>query len=282
MFAPYDYRRESATQPDRSKLFYVFMNSTALYVLAYIILYSLNQLVTSEVALVVDIKSIIYYHKIDFRVPADFWNAQRVIYTFFSGPLISLLLAIVSFRIYKFLKKRPGFLKLFFFWLYLHGCNLFFGAYVAGVVTTSNFHWATHYMRASRKVEFGIAFFCVLVMFTIGYFATRGFIQMSPSQSLIERFSRRAFVFAVCILPWIVGSGILTLFKLPNITINEMLVYLMMFTIAVPVALVQRNFLEVNLVKQIKALGFSWVFLIATVGALVLFRSIFQFGLRIG
>lgn len=282
MFAPYDYRRESASQTDRSKLFFMFVNSTAMYVLAYILLYVTYQLVTSRIAQSLDIRSVIYYHKIDFRVPADFWNPVRVIYTFAAGPVTCLLLAIIFFRLYKMTKKKPGWARLFFFWLYLHGCNLFFGAYVAGVITGNGFRWVTNYMAVSRKIEFVIAFFCVLFLFAIGYFSTRGFIQMSPSQSLIERFSRRTFVFAVCIAPWMVGSIILVLFKLPNITPNETIVYLMMFTVAVPVFLIQRNFLEVNLVRRTKALGFSWAFILATVGALLLFRLVFQYGLKMG
>lgn len=56
----------------------------------------------------------------------------------------------------------------------------------------------------------------------------------------------------------------------------------MMFTVAVPVFLIQRNFLEVNLVRRTKALGFSWAFILATVGALLLFRLVFQYGLKMG
>ncbi len=283
MFAPYDYRREAASQTDRSKLFFTFINSTALYILAYVVLYTLFEIITSNTAWIgFNIKSIIFYHKIDFRVSADVWNPQNVITTFTAGPVFCLIMSWVFFRLYKLTKKQPGYLKLLFFWLYLHGVNFFFGFYVAGVITSTNFHWVTNYLRVTRKIEYVIAFVCVLVQFAIGYFSTKGFLQMSPSKNLIERYNRRLFIFCVCIGPWMVGSIVLTVFKLPNILIHEMLVYLMMFTFAVPVVLIQRSFLEVMLVRQIKALAFSWPFILGCIGALILFRSIFQFGLKVG
>jgi len=281
MFAPYDYRRESVTQSDRSKLFYMFINSTALYILAYLTLYTIHQLVTSLVALSLDIKSVIFYHKIDFRISADQWSQERVIYTFLAGPVTCLILAIVFYRLYRVFKKKTSSAKLYFYWLYLHGCNLFFGSYVAGVITNSGFHWVTNYIPVPRKGEFVISFFAVMVLFAIGYFSTKGFIQMSPAKNLIERFNRKAFVLAVCAGPWVVGSAILILFKIPNILPSEMLVYLMVFTISVPVILIQRNFMEVNLVRRSKPLTVSWLFIALTIVGLVLFRSVFQYGLKI-
>jgi hypothetical protein len=281
MFAPYDYRRESVTQSDRAKLFATFINSAALFVLAYLTLYTVNQVITALVALSLDIKSVIYYHKIDFRISADQWSQERVIYTFLSGPITCLVLGIVFYRLYRVFKKRPGYLKLYFFWLYLHGCNLFFGAYVAGVITNSGFHWVTNYIPVPRKGEYVIAFFAVMVQFAIGYFSTKGFIQMAPAKNLTERFNRRNFILAVCVGPWLVGSAILVLFKIPNILPAETIVYLMMFTIAVPVVLIQRNFMEVNLVRRSKPLIISVLYLLVTLGGLLLFRSVFQFGLKV-
>jgi hypothetical protein len=152
---------------------------------------------------------------------------------------------------------------------------------VAGVITNSGFHWVTNYIPVPRKGEFVISFFAVMVLFAIGYFSTKGFIQMSPAKNLIERFNRKAFVLAVCAGPWVVGSAILILFKIPNILPSEMLVYLMVFTISVPVILIQRNFMEVNLVRRSKPLTVSWLFIALTIVGLVLFRSVFQYGLKI-
>jgi hypothetical protein len=240
----------------------------------------LFQIVTSLVALSLDINSIIYYNKIDFRIAANEWTQERVIYTFLSGPILSLALAIITFRAYKFFKKRPGSIRLFFFWCYLHCCNLFFGAYVAGVITSSGFHWVTNYMSLNRKGEYVVSFFFVMVMFIIGYFSTKGFIQMSPAKNLIERYNRRNFILAVCVAPWILGSAAIITFKIPNILPSEMLYLLMMFTVAVPVLLVQRNFMEVNLARRTKALTIDIVFLIITVVAVLFYRSLFEFGLE--
>jgi hypothetical protein len=249
-------------------------------VLAYVTLITLFQITTSLVALSLDINSIIYYNKVDFRISADEWNKERVFYTFSAGPLLSLAWAIISYRVYKFVKKRGGNIRLFFFWLYLHGCNLFFGCYVTGVITSTGFHWVTNYIPVNRKGEYVISFFFVMVMFVIGFLSTKGFIQMSPAKSLIERFSRRGFILAVCVAPWIVGSALIIIFKIPNILPSEMLFLLMMFTIAVPVLLVQRNFMEVNLVRRSKALGVDFVFLTIAILAVLVYRSLFEFGLE--
>jgi len=203
-----------------------------------------------------------------------------VYYTFGAAPIICLGLAVIFYRIYRLLKKKLSNAKLLFFWMYLHACNMFFGAYVSGVITSSGFHWVTNYIPVNKKVEYVISFFCVLTMFIIGYFSTKGFIQMSPAKTLIERFSRRNFILAVCVAPWIVGSALIIVFKIPNILPSEMLFLLMMFTVVVPVLLVQRNFMEVNLVRRTKNYGPDLIFITAGIIAVLLYRSLFEFGLE--
>lgn len=282
MYAPFDYKSDLTNQKDSSKLFYLAINSTACYLLAYLLMYTLNQLSTSLIAASLFIKSVVYYHRIDFRVAADFWTPPRVIYTFLSGPLACLVMGIVLQRIYRYAKKSPGNAKLFLLWAYLHAFNLFFGAYVAGVISHTGFRYVSNYMQVPEKAEFAIAFFCLIAMFVFGYFATRQFLQISVSQSLIQKFSRRLFILCTVIIPWMLGSAILILAKAPKITLNEMIVFLMMFTIVVPVSIIQRNFQEVNLVKQNKAVGIDWTVIGVTLTFLILFRSVFEYGLSIG
>lgn len=283
MFAPYDYKSELSQQRDSAKLFYITINSTACYVLAYITLLSINHFVTAIVAATVFyIKTVIYYNKLDFRVGLDYWNVPRVVGTFIVGPLSCFFMGIVLARFYRYTKKLGGWWKALFLWGYLHAFNLFFGAYVAGVITRTGFRYVSNYMAVPEKAEFAIAFVCVVAMFIFGYFATKQFLQTSSSQSLIHRHARGRFILCMVIIPWMLGSILLALAKAPKITMNELIVYLMIFTIVVPVSIIQRNIQEVNLVKQTKSVGFAWAFIAASGAALVLYRTLFDNGFTVG
>jgi len=283
MFAPFDYRREISQQRDTAKLVYIAVNSIAAYILAYLLTTLIYQFATGMVAAsLFYIKTVIYYYKIDFRVGADYWNKPRVIGTFLSGPLISLAAGIIFWRVYRMTKKQPGWGKTFMLWTYLHAFNLFFGSYVAGVITRSGFRFVTNWMAVPEKAEFVISFFCVAFMFTVGYFATRNFLQTSVSQSLIQRFTRPYFILCTVILPWLAGSGLLLVAKYPGITMNEMITYLMMFTIVVPVVIVQRTFQEVNLVKHSSQVSIAWPIVATAIGTLALYRYLFEDGVVVG
>ena len=282
MFAPNDWRTELTQQKDSSKLFYSSLASTACYIIAYVFAYLINQLVTARVAAGLYIKTVMYMHRLDFRIAADFWNRPRVIITFLAGPVACLVLGIIVFRVYKHYKKQTGWEKLLFLWLYLHLVNMFFGAYVAGVITRTNFRYVSNYMSVPENAEFAIAFVCVVAMFIFGYFATKLFLQTSLSQTLIQKFKRPTFILCTVIFPWMIGSSILYLSKYPNMTNNEIIVFMMLFTIVVPVSIVQRNFQEVNLVKTVNAVRFSWMYVVIAIAVLILFRLLFREGLTIG
>lgn len=283
MFAPYDYKSELSQQRDSAKLFYITINSTACYLLAYVVMLSVNQFGTAIVASVIFyIKTVVYYNKLDFRVGLNYWNTKNVVGTFLSGPLICFAVGIIMARFYRYTKKLPGWSKVFFLWAYLHAFNLFFGAYVSGVITHTGFRYVSNYMAVPEKAEFAIAFVCVVAMFIFGYFSTKQFLQASVSQSLIHRHARGRYILCMVIIPWMLGSILLAITKAPRITMNELIVYLMIFTVVVPVSIIQRNIGEVNLVKQTKAVGFDWVFIAIAGGSLVVYRIMLENGFTVG
>jgi hypothetical protein len=220
----------------------------------------------------------IHYWKTTFDIPLWWWNQPNVICTFSAGPVFSAFLGIVCLRFFFMFRKGKNWKRLFFLWGYHHGFNLFFGAYVAGVISRSGFRHASNWAAIPVEIEYFIAIGAMVCMFLVGFLSVKFFLQMAISQSLLQQHRRNRFVAAMVFAPWFFGGLTLIALKTPMITYNEALIFLMMFTSVVPVFIAQRFFYEVSIVKFEKKLGINWI----SVAALALFLISFRYVLEDG
>jgi hypothetical protein len=172
-------------------------------------------------------------------------------------------------------------MRLFFLWGYHHGFNLFFGAYVAGVISKAGFRHASNWAAIPVEIEYFIAIGCIICMFLVGFLSVKFFLQMAISQSILVNHRRNRFISAVVFLPWFLGGLTIICMKLPNVTYNEVLILLMMFTSVVPVYIAQRFFYEVQIFKFEKKVKISWPYLIALLLFMVAFRYVLDDGILV-
>lgn len=233
---------------------------------------------TAVVAATYLIPTEVHYFRCVFLTPLWWWNQSNVILTFSSGPIVCAFLGMVCLRMFFKYRKGKNWLRLFFLWGYHHGFNLFFGAFVAGVISRSGFRHATNWAAIPTEIEYFMAMGAIICMFLVGFLSVKFFLQMAISQSILVNHKRNRFITAVVALPWLLGSATIILLKLPKVTQNEVLVFAMMFTSVVPVYIAQRFFYEVSIIRFEKRVTINWIL----VAALGLFMFSFRYVLEDG
>jgi hypothetical protein len=251
-----------------------FIGCYLLYNIAYMT-------VTACVAATFQIPTVIHYWKTLFNIPLWWWNQPNVIFTFSSGPISCVIMGTICLRLFFIFRKTKNWIRLFFLWGYHHGFNLFFGAYVAGVISRSGFRHASNWAAIPQEIEYFIAIGALICMFLVGFLSVKFFLQMAISQSLLVNYKRNRFITAVVFIPWFFGALSIILLKSPNITYNEALIFLMMFTSVVPVYIAQRFFYEVSILRFDKKVNIPWNWVIAVIVGMFLFRFVLTDGILI-
>lgn len=276
------------TSEIRKKFGLSFLYSTAYFVLAFLLTYVVYQLVTIIIASSFNIPVIWYFYKLKFAI-SDYdplYTRTNLVLIFAAGPIISLMLAFVFLKLYFSTHKILKRFKLFYLWGFICGCNMFFGAYIAGFFTRTEFIFVSEWLFLSNVFDIeeiiftAIAFVAMLV---IGWQATPLFLISSSSTTLIRSEFRLFFVISQVILPWLAGVVILFLITLPTFYIPLILKTITPGLALIPVML---NF-DATKYKNIHKQGvmqknyFKWSLIILVVALLFFYRVVLNFGLRL-
>ena len=256
----------------KGSLLKTLINSTIMFVLAFLATYFLSQFVSVFIASVFDIPSVVFVNRIYWPLYtySSLYTRMALVAIFGSGPLFSLILGVGLIRLFFWAVKRTIYLKTFLLWAALLAFNNFFGAYIVGVVTRTGFVYSSEWLFLSdvldvEEIVFLIVSFVVLII--MGYFSTKYFLQTANYHVLIEKKIRRMFLFAKVGLPWIIGSGILYAVNFGKAPIELLLFYLTPILFVIPV-FTNFNSLKFQFVKpaiRVSHFGFAWGYLIALV-----------------
>lgn len=277
------------TTPDlRRKFGFAYLHSTAYFILAFMLIYIIYQAVTIFVASSYNIPIIWYYYQLKFPLYtfSPLYTRQALVVIFAMGPILSLMLAFVFLKMYFTeipLAKR---FKLFYLWGFICGTNMFFGAYIAGVFTRTEFIYTSAWLFMSRSFDTEEIIFTaisVVMLIIIGRIVTPLFLLSSGSVTLIKPEYRLLFILSQVIFPWLTGMLVLFLITLPNYYFPLILKTITPGLIMVP-TLFLYNSLEFENIHQsgvIQRNYFKWGIVIAVVVLLFFYRVILSFGLSV-
>lgn len=200
-----------------SRVVMVIMNSTIMYLMAFLIIYFVYQMIVIFTANSFGISGVLYYYQVFWPIgdSSPLWFPHyKIILITGSGPFISLILGLIFFRVFVPRLKNPQ-TKLFFLWLALHALNMFFGAFVAGVITSDGFGYVPLWLglHVGLRIFFSMIFLFGLASF--GYHFTRYFLETAPSPSLLKSERRRQFLLYHVLIPSILGALVIILVRIP-------------------------------------------------------------------
>ena len=221
---PYDPYLESETvkqeerKPMRIQRYAAYMiQSTLVFIISYIVAYIIYQMAVIFMAAHFGIDSVLYYYEVMFPIgdASNLWTSFNIIMITLAGPFVSLILGLICYRWVMRKVKNPA-TKLFFLWLAFHSLNMFFGAFVAGVITEQGFGYVANwlYMGIPLKIFFSLVALGVLTY--LGWKATPQILSTSGSVQRINRYNRSFFILSQMIIPWFLGSILMLWIKIPN------------------------------------------------------------------
>jgi hypothetical protein len=265
----------------RRDLFKTFINSTILFILAFIAVYFSSRLVMIYVARMYDIPAVLYSYRIFWPLYtySSLYSRQALILIFSSGPVFSILLGLLFYRIFIMLRFYNVNFKLFALWVLFHSLNLFFGAYIAGVITRTGFVYATEWLFYSQVFDIEEILFViisVILLLVSGFYFTRKFLIATNRPALIDPKIRLFYILAVVLFPWIMGSVALLMMNYPNNPPELLLLYSTTILMIIP-ALTNFNSpgnkaIKVMLHKQGVHLG--WIYILLALAAISFIRMV--------
>ncbi len=263
-----DFIRVKENVELKNRLVYTYLNSTISFLLSFIIIFFINQIVTVYVCSLYNIPTLLHsfggfinynsryrqimdYFDIIYLVgPYSYlWTRFNIIVIFGAAPFLSLLMAVLFYKLFLISKTKLKFLKLFFLWSLINSFNMFFGAYIAGAITRSGFIKFSEWIFYSNKYDISeiIMMVCsMIVLITIGYFTRTFFLKAADHKDLTIPKNRIYYLFAQVLLPYLSGILFLVLISVPYIVHFNIFIYLPIFLVVATAVVSPRGFQKEN------------------------------------
>jgi MYXO-CTERM domain-containing protein len=261
----------SSASVAHGKFLKVFLNATACYLLAYQLVNFLYQASMVYVARSANVPGFWNLGGVRFELGDSGWRRDMVLDVYSTGPALMLLLGGLCFLLFWRRRQQPGLGKLLLLWVALHATNTVLGGLLADTVTQSGSWYVPNWLLGAGatwpSMVLGLLFAAVQVV--LGFLAAEPFLQAQDSHTIMQ-FDRRAHLVVYALAgPWLAGSLLLALSKLPHLSINESLHYATMSLLLIPLAMgCQREFLSERELRP-RATRVAWgLVLLALLGML--------------
>jgi hypothetical protein len=256
------------------------VNSTMLYIAAYMVAFFTYQFAVIFIASHYDIDSVLYYYEVYFPCgnSSPLWSRFNIILITLAGPMISIIMGTIYHRIVlKRISKPTN--KLFVLWLTFHSINMFFGAFVAGIITDQGFGYVADWMYMHVAFKFMFAIIAIFILAILGFYTARYFLETATSVYRIKSKNRLAFFIAQGIVPWLVGGLILYTIKYPtilpqhvNILVYDTIILGTLIFMVIPIIFNTKAKPKIIDKYSRSKRGINWIMVAAVVLLLVLFR----------
>ncbi len=192
-------------------------NSTAAFVLAFLFIFYVNHFTTLLTAGMFNYDVSFNYYVIFYHIEPYQWTHDSVKLMYSAGPILILLVGIISLIAFYSMVEEVARAKIFFVWLTFLSFNYFFGGLLLGNLFTKGvghvFNWM--YLNSTEK----------MIVALVGFFGLIGtaFLMAKPiaisANSYYKEFNPRLFPFfftSQIIVPFLIGTVLVELYFLPN------------------------------------------------------------------
>lgn len=229
---------DAATSAARGKFLALFLNATACYLLAYQVVNFGYQAAIIWAARRANVPGVWGVSGVSFELSDSGWQRAMVLDVYSSGPLLALLLGGLAFGLFWHFRYRRGVGKLLLLWLVLHASNALLGGLLADSVTQSGSWYVPNWLLgAGTWPSTVLAILLALMQIALGFAAAIPFLLAQDSHTMLEFRRRPQLVLCSIAGPWLAGSMLLALSKLPHLSMNESLHYATMSLLLVPLAI---------------------------------------------
>ena len=229
----------SSPSKDRTKFFTAAANGTAIYVLAYGLVWGLHQLAKYGLSRYLNLRGSWDPSRILYSLADGEWWRTAIVAVHGVGPAVTLVLGIVAFRWYwKTERANSGHFKLLLLWVAMHACNLVFGALLSDTFIQTGFWYVPDWiLQIGNALNVIVALLAGLVQLGLGYFGAVAFLQAHDSKTVMRYANRQWMVVYTLIVPWVAGGTFIALTRMSFLSLYEGLHLLMMGLLVTPMAL---------------------------------------------
>lgn len=249
-------------------------NGTVLYVLAYTFVYAIHQFVKIGLSERLHLRGVWDISRIVYTMADSEWWRTAIIAVNGIGPFVCMLLSFAAYRWYwNVLRGKRGLFKLLVLWISLHSCNLVLGALLADTFTQTGFWFVPSWVFNIGNVpNVVLAFFAGLAQLAIGYFAATAFLQAHDSKTVMRYQNRQRMVIHTLLYPYLFGTIIICISKIPALAVAEALRLVMMGLLIGPLCLGCLNELFGSTVRGPQNTRVAWGMMGLMVVLLLLWR----------
>ncbi len=263
----------------------IAINSTVIYVFAFLFVYFVYQFITAFIAAQYHIRVVFYYDQLKFLTPdtSPFWYSDSAVTVFASGPLVSAFMAFVFIMLYHKFSNDESLVKLFFLWGALHFINRIIGSFIIGTIFfLYGSNLIADWLYFGMEIKILLVAVAIIVLLVIGSYSVYPILASANSFHLLKPENRGVFIKNQIFIPWLAGSLILLLLYLPKIPLHETLINVSMLIMLIPVYFKFDKIMFPGVEDVMPDYRFSWRFLAFLIVFLTAFRIIFGKGISFG
>lgn len=247
----------------------IAVNSTAIYLFTFWLVYFVSQLITDFVAGTYGIPTGFKNFTVKFLLPDDspLWNSDSIVTLYSIIPFTGIVLGLVFMVLYQNAKTRRGWFKVFSLWGAIHCSNLVFGSVILGVILQAKFGYALSWFPVQLGMQAVLVGVSILAMTWLSSLITLAFLGNATTHRSID-FPQRQFRFKVMIMfvPFLAGSIINFLLFFPDASLyGRLLNITMVFLLFGAFKNYNSN---IQLVKERKNQMIAWGFILLTAGVI--------------
>ena len=193
----------------------IIINSTVLYVLAFLLTTIIHESGHAVLGYINHAEPVLHHNYVAYLSDIHLSVSQKLSISL-AGPLVSLLQGLIV-GVFYLRSKKQTLCKLFLLWFSVLGFSNFFGYLMTGpIFQEGDIGKVFSLLNLPFLVQIIIAITGAAVLTFIAYKLTIPFLKFGYKQEwLSDPRSRENFLFKIIILPWVIGSIMITILYLP-------------------------------------------------------------------
>jgi len=197
----------------------ITINSIILYIIAFLATTIIHEFAHAIVGAINGSEPVLHHNYVDYLAISQLSVIKKVSISL-AGPLLSLMQGLLVGWFYLKFKKQILF-KLFLLWFSILGVSNFLGYLMTGpIFQAGDIGEIYQLLNIPYVIQIIIAVIGAGILFYIAYKLTIPFLQFSYKQEWVaDPGSKKGFAFRIIILPWLIGSTIVTILYIPIIAI---------------------------------------------------------------
>lgn len=225
----------------RKKLLFVFISSLVLFVLAYLTIFTVGNIITSLISSFWNIETTINASIIIFK-PSPYsplWSRGSVVSIFSAQFFVAFVISFFALWLFYKSSKKSYLVKMYLLWLILVGQGLAWGSFFGAAIRKQGIYHAiswgfyqTWFSSKAIMITMMIVGFIALLIF--GNIIKRIYFYASPSATLLKKSYRPIYYHFLITLPFFTGLVIIAAINAPVYNLYTFIQLLSMFILFLP------------------------------------------------